>query len=100
MSHRIRLFLPAAFLIVVTLVFSLSVLAAQEAEVPPQLQPPVDQQLLVQVHAKGDQIYACKSESAQFNWTLKAPDAQLFTPTTSTRKSVPYSADYFFYGPK
>src|SRR5438445_13656549 len=78
MSHRIRLFVSAAFLIVVTFVSSLSVLATQEAEVPPQLQPPVDEQLLVQLHAKGDQIYACKSESPQFNWTLKAADAQLF----------------------
>jgi len=78
MGHSIRLLVSAAFLIVVTFVSSLSVLATQEAEVPPQLQPPVDEQLLLRLHAKGDQIYACKSESAQFNWTLKAPDAQLF----------------------
>ena len=78
MSHRIRLFVPAAFLIVVIFISAFSVLAIQEIEVPPQLQPPVDEQLLLQLHAKGDQIYACKSESAQFNWTLKAPDAQLF----------------------
>src|SRR5882724_2905006 len=78
MRHRMRLLVSAAFLIVVTFVSSLSVLAAQEAEVPPQLQPPVDEQLLLQLHAKGDQIYVCRSESAQFNWTLKAPDAQLF----------------------
>ena len=79
MSHRIRLFVSAAFLIVVTFVSSLSVLATQEAEVPPQLQPPVDEQLLFQLHAKGDQIYACKSESAQFNWTLKAPTLSFST---------------------
>jgi len=78
MSHRIRLLVSAAFLTVVTFVSSLSVFATQEAEVPPQLQPPVDEQLLVQLHAKGDQIYACRSEAAQFTWTLKAPDAQLF----------------------
>jgi hypothetical protein len=51
-------------------------LAAQQ--VPQQLQPPANEQLLVQVHAKGDQIYTCKSDAAQFSWTLKAPDAQLF----------------------
>src|SRR5437762_904861 len=78
MSHRIRLLVSAAFLTVVNFVSSLSVFATQEAEVPPQLQPPVDEQLLVQLHAKGDQIYACRSEAAQFTWTLKAPDAQLF----------------------
>jgi hypothetical protein len=51
-------------------------LAAQQ--VPPQLQPPAGEQLLLQVHAKGDQVYTCKGDAAQFAWTLKAPDAQLF----------------------
>jgi hypothetical protein len=56
---------------------SLSVSAAAQ-EVPKQLEPPAGEQLLLQVHAKGDQVYACKSDAAQFAWTLKAPDAQLF----------------------
>jgi uncharacterized protein DUF3455 len=47
-------------------------------QVPPQIQAPANQQLLLQVHAKGDQVYACMSVPAQFAWTLKAPDAQLF----------------------
>jgi len=55
--------------------FSLSVGAQQ---VPQQLQPSANEELLVQVHAKGDQIYTCKGDAAQFSWTLKAPDAQLF----------------------
>ena len=50
MGHRIRLFVPAAFLIVVTCIPALSVLAIQETEVPPQLQPPVDEQLLLVLH--------------------------------------------------
>src|SRR6266550_950410 len=78
MNHRTRFFASGALLIIATLIFSLSIFAAQEAGVPPELRPPVDEQLLLQLHAKGDQIYACKSESAQFNWNLKAPDAQLF----------------------
>jgi hypothetical protein len=49
--------------------------AAQD--IPEQLRPPADEQLLLQVHAKGDQVYVCNSAAAQFNWTLKAPDAQL-----------------------
>jgi hypothetical protein len=49
--------------------------AAQD--MPEQLRPPANEQLLLQVHANGDQVYVCKSEAAQFNWTLKAPDAQL-----------------------
>jgi hypothetical protein len=51
-------------------------LAAQQ--VPPQLQQPAGEQLLLQVHAKGDQVYTCKEDVTQFTWTLKAPDAQLF----------------------
>jgi hypothetical protein len=50
--------------------------AAQQ--VPQQLQPPANEQLLLQVHAKGDQVYTCKEGVTQFTWTLKAPDAQLF----------------------
>jgi hypothetical protein len=47
-------------------------------QVPPQIRAPANEQLLLQVHAKGDQVYACMSVPAQFAWTLKAPDAQLF----------------------
>jgi Protein of unknown function (DUF3455) len=47
-------------------------------QVPPQLQPSANEHLLLQVHAKGDQVYTCKPDPAQFTWTLKAPDAQLF----------------------
>jgi hypothetical protein len=57
------------------LVFSVS-LWAQEA--PKELHPPANEQILLKVHAKGDQIYSCKADGAQFAWTLKAPDAQLF----------------------
>lgn len=49
-----------------------------QQQVPETLQPPADEQLLLRVHAKGDQIYTCKSDADQFSWTLKAPDAQLF----------------------
>lgn len=52
--------------------------ATRAQQIPPQLQPPTNEQLLVQVHAKGDQIYTCKAEADKFAWTLKAPDAQLF----------------------
>ena len=46
--------------------------------VPQQLQPPANEKLLLQVHAKGDQVYICKEGVTQFAWGLKAPDAQLF----------------------
>jgi Protein of unknown function (DUF3455) len=52
--------------------------AAAAQEVPPQLQPPANEQTFLRVHAKGDQVYTCKGDGAQFSWTLKAPDAQLF----------------------
>jgi hypothetical protein len=47
-------------------------------QAPPQIQPPANEQLLLQLHAKGDQIYTCKGDAAQAVWALKAPDAQLF----------------------
>jgi Protein of unknown function (DUF3455) len=52
--------------------------AAGAQQVPETLQPPANEQLVVQVHAKGDQIYSCKVDGAQAGWTLKAPEAQLF----------------------
>jgi hypothetical protein len=52
--------------------------SAYAQQVPQQLQPPTGEQLLVQVHAKGDQVYTCKEGVTAYAWTLKAPDAQLF----------------------
>ena len=57
---------------------ALSSLSANAQQVPQTLQPPANEQLLLQVHAKGDQVYWCKGDAGQFTWTLKAPDAQLF----------------------
>lgn len=53
-------------------------LGAAGQQVPAQLQPPAGEQLLLQVHAKGEQVYTCKGEGATFTWTLKGPEAQLF----------------------
>jgi hypothetical protein len=52
--------------------------AAGAQQVPAALQAPANEQLVVQVHAKGDQIYSCTVDGAQPGWTLKAPEAQLF----------------------
>lgn len=76
MRNCIRRFGSAAVLLgiaVATLSFSLT---AQE--VPKQIEPPANEPLLLRVHAKGDQIYTCKADGAQFTWTLKGPEAQLF----------------------
>jgi hypothetical protein len=75
MRNRIRGFASATLLPVAITALSLS-LAAQR--VPQQLQPPANEQLLLQVHAKGDQVYTCKADVEQYAWILKAPDAQLF----------------------
>ena len=75
MRNRNRGFASAALLAAASAAVSFS-LAAQQP--PPQHQPPANEYFLLLVHAKGDQIYACKSDAAQFTWTLKAPDAQLF----------------------
>jgi hypothetical protein len=47
-------------------------------QVPAQIEAPANEQLLLQVHAKGDQVYTCKEGVTEFAWMLKAPDAQLF----------------------
>lgn len=75
MLKRIRGIAYAALLASASTCLSLSFAAQQ---IPQQIQPPGNEQLLLKVHAKGDQIYSCKSDGAQFTWTLKAPDAQLF----------------------
>jgi hypothetical protein len=79
MNKQVHFAASAALVLAAASVVSLSVIARQSAQqIPPELQAPVDEQLILQLHGKGDQIYTCKSQSAQFGWTLKAPDAQLF----------------------
>ncbi len=73
MDNRIRGFASATLFAAASAVVCFSVAAQQIC-----WQPPANEQLLLQVHAKGDQVYTCKSDAAQFTWTLKAPDAQLF----------------------
>jgi hypothetical protein len=64
-----------ALLAVASVILSFS---ADGQDVPAQIQAPANEKLLLQVHAKGDQVYTCTEGVTQFAWTLKAPDAQLF----------------------
>ena len=75
MRKYLRRFVSLALLITAAQVFS-SLLSAQE--IPKAIQAPGNERLYLQVHATGDQIYTCRGGAAQFAWTLKAPDAQLF----------------------
>lgn len=77
MRHSLRTLRSATVLAPAIAVLTFST-AAQTQNVPSQLQPPANQQLLLQVHAKGDQVYICQEGATQFAWALKAPDAQLF----------------------
>lgn len=67
----------ACFSLLAAAIILLSTACAAQ-RVPSQLQPSANEQLLLQVHAKGDQVYICQDGVAQFAWALKAPDAQLF----------------------
>jgi hypothetical protein len=80
MRKSARSLASATLLVAAIFLFSSSLVVRQSAQqvFPPQLQPPANEQLLLHVHAKGDQVYTCKEDAAQFAWTLKAPDAQLF----------------------
>jgi hypothetical protein len=49
--------------------------------VPKSLTPPADQMLAFELHASGVQIYECratKEDAATYEWSLKAPQADLF----------------------
>src|ERR1700729_2128005 len=75
MRTAVRTLASAALFVTASKILS-SAVAAQQ--IPQQLQPPANEQLLLKVHAKGDQVYTCKGDGTQFSWVLKAPDAQLF----------------------
>ena len=75
MRNITRGFAAATLLVAASTVLTFTAAAQQ---VPQQIQPPATEHLLLQVHAKGDQVYTCKGDAAQFSWSLKAPDAQLF----------------------
>ena len=75
MHKVIRATASFAMTLAACFLFSLS---ANGQQVPKELQPPASEQLLLLLHAKGDQIYSCKGDGGRVAWTLKAPDAQLF----------------------
>ncbi len=75
MRNLIRSLAYSALLAATSAVLAVA-LPAQE--VPEKLRAPEHEKLLLEVHAKGDQIYTCKNDAGQFTWTLKAPDARLF----------------------
>ncbi len=77
MRHSLRALISATLLASAIIVLTLST-TAQTQNIPSQLQPPANERLLLQVHAKGDQVYICQEGATQFSWALKAPDAQLF----------------------
>jgi hypothetical protein len=74
----LRAFRTFAFALLPLAAAFLLSLSANARQVRKELQPPASERLLLQVHAKGDQIYTCKVDGAQFAWMLEAPDAQLF----------------------
>jgi hypothetical protein len=47
-------------------------------DVPDAIQTPAGLEVVVYAHATGSQIYSCQAGAdGKFNWTLKAPDAEL-----------------------
>lgn len=48
-------------------------------DVPDQIKAPENEQVVLQVHATGSQIYVCKAGAdGKSAWTLKAPEAELY----------------------
>jgi hypothetical protein len=64
------------------LLFPLLLTGAQhmaKPEVPEKLAVPATEQLVLQVHATGFQVYVCQAGvDPKFAWTLKGPEAELF----------------------
>jgi Protein of unknown function (DUF3455) len=78
MREPVRSFRHLLFLSAISSLLCVHTYAQNPQTVPRQLQPPSNERLLLQVHAKGEQIYTCKEGSSnQFAWTLRAPEAQL-----------------------
>ena len=70
--------LPFAFMALFLAGAGVAWLSADTPKVPAELQPPANEELLLQVHAKGDQIYNCKDGVSDFVWDPRGPEAQLF----------------------
>lgn len=50
-----------------------------KGDTPPALNPPLDEKLVLQAHATGNQVYVCRQDANNaFAWILQAPEAQLF----------------------
>ncbi len=93
MHELVRKSVPMLFIACILFHCSFSV-SGDAQQVPPQLNPPSDQRPLLQVHAKGDQIYTCKQDGAQFSWTLKAPEAQLFYEDGQDKDGKPFGKHF------
>jgi hypothetical protein len=47
-------------------------------EVPDNIKAPASEEIVLQVHAVGSQVYVCQASADQkFSWTLKGPEAEL-----------------------
>ena len=80
-----RRFLSTAAAIIGPLVLLAAFGVAQSAppkdappDVPDAIQVPAGEEVVLYTHATGSQIYTCQAGAeGKFNWTLKAPDAEL-----------------------
>jgi Protein of unknown function (DUF3455) len=72
MNNLVELTVASAMLFLAT------AFASSIPDVPENLKPPANAELILEAHATGVQIYVCQAESEQkSSWVLKAPDATL-----------------------
>jgi len=68
--------LPALLVIVAS--FQATGQSIPRPDVPDKIKAPADEQVVLQAHASGSQIYTCQQAAdGKYAWTLKAPDAEL-----------------------
>lgn len=58
--------------------FAVDVAAQEVPPVPKEIAAPSGEQVVLRVHAKGDQIYVCQQDVSDNAWQFKEPDALLF----------------------
>jgi len=52
--------------------------AIPRPDVPDKIKAPADEQVILEAHASGSQIYTCQpAADGKYAWTLKAPEAEL-----------------------
>jgi len=81
-SCKIVVMIKAISIAIVAGFFSMANAQHNIPDVPEGIKAPAGEELVLQVHAVGSQIYVCQAAADQkLSWVLKAPEAELTDPS-------------------